>query len=352
MNTRSLSGFGVLQVEPTDHCNLACGMCKPHAEKWSQIHAVPKGFLAVDLWTKVVDSFLADGVTFDHIIFQWLGDPLFHPKLHELIQEAQRLKGHVQYLRVDSNMILLDEARMLSLLMSATGSVPLLLVASIDAYSLDAYKTVKGFDRLTIVRKNIRRLLRFRRRLHSPVNLQLQFVVQDGNAQEALAFRSYWLDILNCYGTGDLWHDEIMFKRLSVDGGGQGQQKADDLYTKAILHQGFCNEVIDGVQIQVWEREPWQSTQESIVETKRTACPALWSTPVIRHDGALMFCCADLEGQMSLGNLRTNRFSELWLSEAARKRRREHLAGHFNDKCLECGGVNWYSLPEHHLDWS
>ena len=85
MNTRSLSGFGVLQVEPTDHCNLACGMCRPHAEKWSQIHAVPKGFLAVDLWTEVVDSFLADGVTFDHIIFQWLGDPLFHPKLHELI---------------------------------------------------------------------------------------------------------------------------------------------------------------------------------------------------------------------------------------------------------------------------
>ena len=184
------------------------------------------------------------------------------------------------------------------------------------------------------------------------MNLQLQFVVQDGNAQEALAFRSYWLDILNCYGTGDLWHDEIMFKRLSVDGGAQGQQKADDLYEKSILQQGFCNEVLDGVQIQVWEREPWQSTQESTVETKRTACPALWSTPVIRHDGALMLCCADLEGQMSLGNLQTTRFSELWLSESARKRRREHLAGYFNDKCLDCGGVNWYSLPEHHLDWS
>ena len=160
-------------------------------------------------------------------------------------------------------MILLDEARMLSLLMSATGSVPLLLVASIDAYSLDAYKTVKGFDRLTIVRKNIRRLLRFRRELQSPVNLQLQFVVQDGNAQEAQAFLSYWLDTLHCYGTGDLWHDEIMFKRLSVDGGAQGQQKADDLYEKSILQQGFCNEVIDGVQIQVWERQPWQSTNRS-----------------------------------------------------------------------------------------
>ena len=106
----------MLQVEPTDHCNLACGMCKPHAEQWAQIHAVPKGFLSVDLWTRVVDSFLEDGVTFDHIIFQWLGDPLFHPRLHEVIQQAQRLKGQVQYLRVDSNMILLDESRTISLL--------------------------------------------------------------------------------------------------------------------------------------------------------------------------------------------------------------------------------------------
>lgn len=352
MNRRALSGFGVLQVEPTDHCNLACGMCKPHAEQWSQIHAVPKGFLSIDLWTKVVDSFLEDGVTFDHIIFQWLGDPLFHPNLHELILEAQRLKGRVEYLRVDSNMILLDEERTLSLLHSATGSIPLLLVASIDAFSPDVYTKVKGFDRLKIVRQNLRRLLWLRRNLNAPVNLQLQFVVQDGNAEEAQAFRSYWLDTLRCYGTGGLWHDEIMFKRLSVDGGAIGQQKADALYSKAILHQGFCNEVIDDVQIQVWEREPWQSTRESVVESKRAACPALWSTPVIRHDGALMLCCADLEGQMALGNLHNAKFSELWLSEQARTRRRAHLAGLFDDKCQDCGGVNWYALPEHHLEWT
>ena len=121
-------------------------------------------------------------------------------------------------------MILLDEQRTLSLLKGATGSIPLLLVASIDAYSTAVYTKVKGFDRLTIVRQNLRRLLRLRRDLNAPVNIQLQFVVQDGNAEEARAFRTYWIDTLRCYGTGDLWHDEIMFKRLSVDGGAKGQQ--------------------------------------------------------------------------------------------------------------------------------
>ena len=351
MDSRSLSGFGVLQVEPTDHCNLACGMCKPHAEQWAQIHAVPKGFLSVDLWTRVVDSFLEDGVTFDHIIFQWLGDPLFHPRLHEVIQQAQRLKGQVQYLRVDSNMILLDESRTISLLEGATGNIPLLLVASIDAYSPDVYTKVKGFDRLDVVRTNLRRLLRLRKEMQSPINLQLQFVVQADNAHEALQFRQYWLDTLRCYGTGGMWHDEIMFKRLSVDGGASGQQQADGLYETSILQKGFRNEVIDGVQIQVWVHEPWQFSEGKVDSVARTACPALWSTPVIRHDGALMLCCADLEGQMTLGNLGDSRFSTLWLSETARKRRREHLQGHFTDKCKDCGGVNWYKLPEHHLAW-
>ena len=109
MISRSLPGFGVLQVEPTDHCNLACGMCAPHAEQWKQIHGVPKGFLSVDLWRSIVDGLLQDKVVFDHIIFQWLGDPLFHPRIHEILSEAQRLKGQVEYLRLDSNMILLDE---------------------------------------------------------------------------------------------------------------------------------------------------------------------------------------------------------------------------------------------------
>ena len=142
----------------------------------------------------MVDSLLEDGVTFDAYVFSGLGILLFHPKLHEIIQHTSASKGLLHYLqRVDSNMILLDEQRTLSLLKGATGNIPLLLVASIDAHSTDAYTKVKGFDRLKIVRQNLRRLLRLRRALNAPVNIQLQFVVQDGNAFEAQQFRSYWL---------------------------------------------------------------------------------------------------------------------------------------------------------------
>lgn len=353
MKSRVLSGFGVLQVEPTDHCNLACTMCRPHAEGWTQIHGVPKGFLSTDLWRQTVDTFLDDQVCFDHIIFQWLGDPLFHPELHVLLNEGQRLYGQVNYLRVDSNMILLDEKRLRSILSSLrTGRVPVLMVASLDAVSPETYLKVKGFDRLQIVRENLRRLLRLRREYDVPLNVQFQFVVQEGNHHEASQFRDYWLELLTCYGNADKWHDEIMFKRLSVDGGGPGQSHADQLYHQSVLEAGIFGGVQNGVTICIWEDRPWQVTSDTEDKTSRTACPALWSTPVIRHDGRLMTCCADLQGSMEIGNLHTERFSTLWLSESMRQRRREHLQGTFQDACAGCGGINWYALPEHYAEWT
>ena len=323
-------------------------MCAPHAEQWQQIHGVPKGFLSVDLWRDIVDGFVKDNVVFDHIIFQWLGDPLFHPKIHQILFEAQRLKGQVDYLRLDSNMILLDENRTRHILESAeNGGIPLLLVASIDANTIESYVEVKGFDRLQLVRENIRRLLRMRKQMGVCVNLQIQFVVQDGNASEVSEFRRYWLDLLGCYSSDDRWHDEIMFKRLSVDGGGVGQEIADRLYHESVLEQGIKAENIGGVSILVWENKPWQQTVGS-KQISRAACPGLWSTPVIRHDGALMYCCADLQGQMKLGNLDHSSFLNLWLSDSAKTRRREHLRGQFSDACATCGGINWYDLPTHH----
>ena len=64
----------------------------------------------------------------------------------------------------------------------------------------------------------------------------LQFVVQDANAHQTIPFLNYWSDLLGCQGGH--WHDEIMFKRLSVDGGGAGQAAADALYHSSVIEKG------------------------------------------------------------------------------------------------------------------
>ena len=347
MQRRAVKGYGVLQVEPTDYCNLRCSMCPPHAQSWQQIHGIPKGFLSVEVWKNIVASLARDTVEFDHMIFQWLGDPLFHPHIDGIIAVAQdTLHPYVGYFRMDSNMILLTQKRVHKMLQSVNSGAPMLFVASIDAHSRETYTTVKGYDYLDVVRSNLRYLLYYRKKHNIALNLQVQFVVQKGNAHETIEFQRYWLDCLRCYG-GDMWHDEIMFKRLSVEGGGEGQSVADTIYQQHVLDRGITHTTIDNVQINIWENKPWQH-DDAGQTMQRSACPGLWSTPVIRHDGRLIMCCADLQGKLELGNLAEHSFLDLWLSPKAKQKRQEHLQGKFTGVCQSCGGINWYDLPPHY----
>ncbi len=335
---------GVLQIEPTDMCNLRCKMCAPHAEGWEQIHAVPKGSMDMGLYESIIDGLVRDDCRFDHIIFQWLGDPSLHPQLPRMLQLAsERLAGRVGYLRVDTNAIRLPPARMNQLLDAASNDVPLLLVFTIDAHTAETYKEVKGVDALDRVRRNIRHLVRRRAVLGVPINIQLQFVVQDGNADEVGDFLAYWTDLLSCQG-GEQWHDELMFKRLSVGGGTTGQAAADRLYEDTMARFDIKAGLVGSVHVHVWESRPWQHDDENT--GPRTACPGLWLTPVIRHDGHLMMCCADLRGELKLGSLATNGFRELWDGEIATRHRMDHLAGRFEGICGSCGGINWYNLTQ------
>jgi MoaA/NifB/PqqE/SkfB family radical SAM enzyme len=341
------TGAGVLQVEPTDHCNLRCRMCAPHHEGWETVHGVPKGMLSVELWERVVDGLVADDIRFDHIIFQWLGDPSLHPELSRLIGiAARKLVGRVGYLRVDTNAVRLTPDRMDALLDHLVpDGPPLLVVLTIDAHTPSTYARVKGVDALERVRRNVRHLIRARTRRQASLNLQFQFVVQEGNDHELLPFLRYWTDLLSCQGIGP-WHDEVMFKRLSVGGGGPGQAAADARYEAALKRAGIAAGPHGPVHVCVWERRPWQQDDQHS-PARRAPCPGLWLTPVIRHDGALLMCCADLHSELTLGNLGTASFRELWDGPQATRLRLDHIAGQFDGVCQGCGGINWYdTTPE------
>lgn len=82
--------------------------------------------------------------------------------------------------------------------------------------------------------------------------------------------------------------------------------------------------------------------------SKRPPCPGLWKTPVIRHDGELMACCADLENNIKVGNLREASFRELWQGERMTQYRLWHIAGEFHrmPACESCAGINFYTLTD------
>jgi len=88
------------------------------------------------------------------------------------------------------------------------------------------------------------------------------------------------------------------------------------------------------------------ASEEGAALSSRMPCPGLWKTPVIRWDGELMACCADVDGEIAVGNLRDGDFGELWFGEAMTEYRMLHIAGRFEEipKCWSCGGINFYKM--------
>ena len=89
-----------------------------------------------------------------------------------------------------------------------------------------------------------------------------------------------------------------------------------------------------------------EAAPEPPEQSKRMPCPGLWKTPVIRWDGELMACCADVDGEISVGNLRDHEFEDLWFGEQMNEYRSLHIAGRFQEipKCWSCGGINFYKM--------
>lgn len=342
--------LGVLQVEPTDLCDLACAMCAPQRDRSTPPHGVPRGFLAMPVFEAILDGLAADDARFDHVLLQWMGEPALHPDLPGLVgRAAAGLRDRASYLRVDTNGIRLDPDRMDALVDAwlPHRTLPLLLVFSVDAITPGTYAQVKGRDAFHTVVRNLRHLLLRRRTLarrlpNLALNVQVQLVLQDGNAAEAGAFVDGWSALFACLGQGG-GCNEILVKRLSVDGGGPGQDAADRLYDLVRRTQRLAAREAPPARVVLWEDRPWERDDGHPV-APRGPCPGPWLTPVIRHDGVLTVCCADLRGQLALGRPDREGFLRLWEGEEADALRQAHLDGGYPGPCAACGGIAWYRL--------
>jgi sulfatase maturation enzyme AslB (radical SAM superfamily) len=65
-------------------------------------------------------------------------------------------------------------------------------------------------------------------------------------------------------------------------------------------------------------------------------CYRQWLTFTVLWDGRVSLCCADLDGRVVLGDLRTQSIAEVWNGEPYRRVRREHLESGGPDICRSC----------------
>jgi radical SAM protein with 4Fe4S-binding SPASM domain len=70
--------------------------------------------------------------------------------------------------------------------------------------------------------------------------------------------------------------------------------------------------------------------------TLHRQCHRLWTSVTVLWDGRVSLCCLDYEGDIELGDVRTQKLSDIINSKKYIEIRKNHLEGVFLDKCSSC----------------
>jgi len=238
-----------LNLELTDHCNIKCKMCSQSLR--DDAHGAPKRFMDWETWRATLTGLAA----FDdevHLCPHWLGEPTIHPRFDAFVEYAFAINSGRRLFhefKLHTNAVVFNEARarLLVRLANAPTTDPRcfrFIHFSIDAFSRDAYRVVKGADWREQVFRNIERFLRVRAEMGAErPYAHLAFVVQPDNAHEHRAFFDHWSAILDELGrdwrpTWD-WpcddRDAIYFRPLNCG----DQDAADALHARVVTDLGL-----------------------------------------------------------------------------------------------------------------
>jgi molybdenum cofactor biosynthesis enzyme MoaA len=237
-----------VNLELTDHCNIACRMCSQSMR--DDAHGTPKRFMGFDTWRQALQGLR--GIPDVALCPHWLGEPTLHPRFDEFVEyafAANRDNALFRWFKLHTNAVILPPDRALRLvrLASAPGVAPDTFQAvhfSIDAHDPATYAVVKGADRGALVYRNVARFLELRAELGAtrPV-AHLAFVVQAENVHEAGDFVEHWGRVLDRLGrtwrlTSD-WppfdQDALYLRRLNAG----DQARADRLHADACRAVGL-----------------------------------------------------------------------------------------------------------------
>jgi len=120
-----------LFVETTTRCNLHCRMCVK--ETWDQ--SVMEGDMADETFAALEEAF----PHLESLVLNGVGEPLLDPRLEEFIRIAKRLMPSDSWIGFQSNGMLLDEARAVTLVEAGIDKICL----SADALNPETFREIR-----------------------------------------------------------------------------------------------------------------------------------------------------------------------------------------------------------------
>ncbi len=252
-----------LMIEVTNKCNLNCIMCT------RQVMKRPIGLMKMGLYKKIINEVAG---YLELVYLHGLGEPLYHPKIFEMIKYAKSKGLNVG---ISINGTLLTKEKSKRLIASGLDY----LIFSLDAVTAETFQKIRGGDNFDQVVKNIKEFLGQKKKANQSPFTVIQFVKMAQNEGETNDFKKMW------YGEGA----EVIRVKPVID------------LLKKEKHGG---------------------------EPKRP-CFYLWrQLNLISWNGQFVTpCCIDNNGDYPLGDARQQTIKEIWNSPKMVALRKAQLTG-------------------------
>lgn len=229
------------------------------------------------LYRKIVDD--CASLAIGHVRLHNYGEPFVDRHLADKVAYAKQ-KG-IAEVGVISNGSLIDERVARGVIEAGLDAINI----SVDASGREVFERTRVGLKYDTVIGNVERLIRLRAELGRARPKVILSFVRQNNSQEERAFIDHWRTVAD--------------------------------------------------KIHVTDLHNWAGTlnRESDV---RFPCYRQWLTFTVLWDGRVALCCADFDGRVVLGDMRSSGIRDVWESEAYRQVRREHLASGGPEICRAC----------------
>lgn len=285
-------------VDVTEICNLSCIHC-PHPQFKNSEHYASRA-LTLDLHSKMVDEVRQHGQNnTQYIRYAANGEPLTHPHIYEMLEEATRNSGVM--VTLTTNGTLMTEKRIERLLAAGVDVIDI----SLDALTPETYAKIRVNGNLNVTQANVLKLIQMSKESVSKTKVVVSYVEQPLNIAETQDFEAFWRDNGAEY---------VVIRRLHSCSG-----------AKTDLAEVRRNN--NGSQL----RQP---------------CLYPWERIVLNPNGDLAFCPSDWVHGSVIADYRTTTIHETWQGEFYSKLREAHLSNDFANhqfcgQCPDWAATRW-----------
>jgi len=159
-------------VETTTRCNLTCPMCLKNtgADQFREMDMDTRTFMALLPGLRHAEVLVLNGI----------GEPLLHPRLEQFIRTAKSRMPSGSWIGFQSNGVLLDPKRALSLVEAGLDRICL----SIDAVDPEGFRLIRTGGEIAGIQTALQALHLARMQLKSPLLIGIEFVLRKDNLSE------------------------------------------------------------------------------------------------------------------------------------------------------------------------